>query len=180
MMSSAGSSPAAAESSAGVASSPEQSASSTSSAPETSPASSDDTVESSATSASSTRSRPEGTISGSGGSIKAGVATKLPAKLGQWVKAAPAGSVTIYNNGNSQIGASFLAGSDYAGISENVTRSRTKVGSGVCGSTEDRDNLVCYLKTADGVLSLSAAKLDTPLVALVDFADQLTKTLGKA
>lgn len=95
------------------------------------------------------------------------------------MKAAPSGSVTIYNNGNSQIGVSFLAGSDYAGISENVTRSRTKIGSGVCGSTEDRDNLLCYLKTADGVLSLSATKLDTPLVALADFANQLTKTLGK-
>ena len=162
-----------------AASSPEISTAATSAAPTSSAASSEATAESTASSAPSTPSRPEGTISGSGGTIKAGAGLKLPAKLDNWVKAAGSGSVTIYSNGNSQIGVSFLAGADYAGMAENVSRSRTKIGSGVCGSTEDRDNLLCYLKTADGVLSLSATKLDTPLVALGDFANELTKNLGR-
>ena len=59
-----------------------------------------------------------------------------------------------------------------------MTGRRTKVGSGVCGWTHDPDNLLYYLKTADAIIGLTADDNDTPLVALVDFADQLIKTLG--
>lgn len=123
--------------------------------------------------------RSESTISGSGGVIRAGAASKLPAKVGDWVKAAGSGPGSIYNKGNSSVIISFLPGSDYAGISTAVTSSKTKVGTGICGSTSVASNLTCYLKTADGVLNLSGDAGDTPLVALVDFADQLTTTLGK-
>ena len=142
----------------------------------TSSASSD----SSSSSAASSSSRPEGTISGSGGTIKAGAGLKLPAKLGSWIRSAGSGSIIFYKKGELTVTASFLPGSDYTGIQENVSHSRTKVGSGVCGSTADPTNLLCYLKTADGVISLSAAGPETPLIALVDFADQLTKALGKS
>lgn len=118
------------------------------------------------------------TLAGSGGVIKAGAGSKLPAKIGVWVKAPGSGPGTIYQQGDSSIIISFLAGSDYNGISASVTNSKTKVGSGICGSTSVASNLLCYLKTADGVLNLSSDAGDTPLVALVDFADQLTRTLG--
>lgn len=120
----------------------------------------------------------ESTISGSGGVIKAGAATNLPAEVGTWTKADGGGDYPAYTSGDSTITLSFLAGSDYDGISSNVTNSRTNVGSGVCGSTSDATNLTCYLETADGVINASADAGDTPLVALVDFADQLTTTLG--
>lgn len=110
--------------------------------------------------------------------IKAGVGTNLPAEVGTWVKAPGSSEYPTYTSGDSTITLSFLAGSDYDGISTNVTNSRTNVGSGVCGSTSVETNLTCYLKTADGVINASADAGDTPLVALVDFADQLTKTLG--
>lgn len=109
--------------------------------------------------------------------IKAGAGTNLPAQVGAWVKAG-SDQYPTYTNGNSTVVLSFLAGSDYDSISTNVTNSRTTVGAGVCGSTSSASNLTCYLKTADGVLNASADASDTPLVALVDFADQLTKTLG--
>ncbi|MET3806858.1 hypothetical protein ABIB25_003878 [Nakamurella sp. UYEF19] len=127
---------------------------------------------------SASSSRSESTISGSGGVIKAGGAAKLPAKLGSWVKAAGSGPGVIYNKGAGSIIISFQSGADYDGVSANVTNSKTKVGSGICGSTTEASNLTCYLKTADGVINLSSDASDTPLVALVDFADQLTKTLG--
>ncbi len=135
------------------------------------------TGESSASSASSTVSRPEGTISGSGGTIKAGAGLKLPTKLDGWVRSTYT-DFYFYKKGDLTVTAGFLAGADYAGIQDNVTGRRTKVGSGVCGWTHDPDNLLCYLKTADGIIGLNADGNDTPLVALVDFADQLTKILG--
>lgn len=39
-------------------------------------------------------------------------------------------------------------------------------------------NLTCHLRTADGVLNLSADAGDTPLPQLVSFADELTTALG--
>ncbi len=102
----------------------------------------------------------------------------MPAKFDGWVKAAPSGPGSIYNRADNSVVVSFQAGSDYNGMQDYVKHSRTKVGSGVCGTTELAASLVCYLKTADGVLSLAADANETPLVALVDFADQLTKTLG--
>ncbi len=98
--------------------------------------------------------------------------------MGTWVKAAGGGEYSTYTSGDSAITLSFLAGSDYDGIASNVTNSRTNVGAGVCGSTSVETNLTCYLKTADGVINASADGGDTPLVALVDFADQLTTALG--
>lgn len=162
-------------------SSPAASASAVSSAAqESTTASSAASTSSSSSAPSAPSTRSESTISGSGGVIKAGAAQKLPAKVGSWVKAPGSGSGTIYNKGNSTIVMSFLPGSDYAGISTTVTHSRTKVGTGVCGSTESASNLTCYLKTADGVLNVSSDANDTPLVALVDFVDQLTTILGKS
>jgi hypothetical protein len=161
-------------------SSPEMSSSAESSAPvSSSAASSSGTSTSSASSAPSTSSRAEGTISGSGGTIKAGAGLKLPTKFDGWTQVPnPTDGIIFFKNGDYTITASFLAGSDYTGMQETVTGRRTKVGAGVCGWTHDPDNLLCELKTADGVIGLSAEGTDTPLVALVDFADQLTKTLG--
>ncbi len=119
----------------------------------------------------------ESTISGSGGVIKAGAAAALPAAVGAWAKGGT-DQYPTYTSGGSTIIVSFLAGSDYDGLATNVTNSRTTVGSGVCGSTSSETNLTCYLETEDGVINASADAGDTPLVALVDFADQLTTTLG--
>ncbi|MBM9478004.1 hypothetical protein JL107_16265 [Nakamurella flavida] len=110
--------------------------------------------------------------------IKAGAGTNLPAQVGTWVTADAGGQYPVYTSGDSSVSLSFLAGSDYDGIATNVTNSRTVVGAGVCGSTSVETNLTCYLKTADGVINISADGSTTPLVALVDFADQLTTTLG--
>jgi hypothetical protein len=175
LASSAGSSGGAATS--GAISSSASSSDTAASAVVSSPTASSDAGQASASSTSGS-TRPESTIAGSGGVIKAGAATKLPAKLGTWIKAAGSGPGTIYNKGGSSIIISFLPGSDYAGVAASVTNSKTRVGSGICGSTSVAANLTCYLKTADGVLNLSSDANDTPLVALVDFADQLTHTLG--
>ena len=139
--------------------------------------------ETSATSATETPSAEspapgtESTISGSGGVIKAGTATALPAEVGAWVKGGT-DQYPTYSSGGSTVIVSFLAGSDYDGLAANVTASRTTVGAGVCGSTSVETNLTCYLKAEDGVVNASADAGETPLVALVDFADQLTRTLG--
>ncbi|GGM08292.1 hypothetical protein [Nakamurella endophytica] len=113
--------------------------------------------------------------------IKAGAAKALPAAVGAWTSAAgSSGPGTIYTSGNSTVIVSFLAGAKYAGLATNVTRSVTKAGTGVCGSTSEPSNLTCYLATADGVLNLSADAGDTPLPALVSFAGALTARLGTA
>lgn len=159
-------------------SSPEMSSAASTSEPmSSSAASSDAAAESSASSAPRTSSRAEGTISGAGGTIKAGAGLALPTKLDGWVRSTNSG-IYFYKKGGLTITAGFLAGADYTGIQGNVEGRRTKVGSGVCGWTHDPENQLCYLKTADGVINLNAEGTDTPLVALVDFADQLTKTLG--
>ncbi|MET0865429.1 MAG: hypothetical protein ABWZ98_13945 [Nakamurella sp.] len=84
----------------------------------------------------------------------------------------------IYSSGNSTVIVSFLPGSDFDGVVTNITVDKTDAGTGSCGATSSPTNLTCYLKTADGVLNLSADSGDTPLPDLVSFANQLASTLG--
>lgn len=73
---------------------------------------------------------------------------------------------------------SFLAGSSFDGVATNVSAQQTATSAGICGSTSVATNLTCYLRTADGVLNLSADAGDTPLPQLVGFAEELTTALG--
>lgn len=73
---------------------------------------------------------------------------------------------------------SFQSGASYDDIVTNVTQQKSKAGTGLCGSPDSPTNLTCYLKTADGVLNLSADPGNTPLPDLVAFANELTQALG--
>ncbi|TKV58379.1 hypothetical protein FDO65_12465 [Nakamurella flava] len=111
--------------------------------------------------------------------ITAGAATALPATVGAWAgPSSSTGPGTIYTQGNSTVIVSFLAGSSFNGVAANVSEQQTSTAAGICGSTSVASNLTCYLRTADGVLNLSADAGDTPLPQLVNFADELTSTLG--
>lgn len=111
--------------------------------------------------------------------IKAGAGAALPAKVGAWNgPSSPSGPGTIYTQGNSTVIVSFLTGSSFDGVASNVSEQQTATSAGICGSTSVASNLTCYLRTADGVLNLSADAGDTPLPQLVGFADELTTTLG--
>lgn len=116
--------------------------------------------------------------SAAGGVIKGGVSEKLPASIGAWKAKMLSDTITSYNKGDSSVTISFLRGSDYDAIVENVKKKPTKAGSGVCGEGSTPDNLLCYLETDDGVLSLSTSPDYASLPVLVGFANELTKTLG--
>lgn len=111
--------------------------------------------------------------------IKAGASKTLPATLGSWTKPAKdSGSARIYKDSGSYAAVTFLPGADFDGMVKTIESKKTKAGTGFCGQSGSADNLLCYLETADGVLSLSASSGDTPLPKLVSFANQLTLTLG--
>jgi hypothetical protein len=109
----------------------------------------------------------------------AGAGASLPDTVGEWSK--PSGSSgpgSIYSSGDETVIVSFLSGSSYEGVVTSITADATPAGTGSCGSASSATNLTCYLKTADGVLNISADAGDTPLPDLVAFADTLTTTLG--
>ena len=111
--------------------------------------------------------------------IKAGASKTLPATVGTWTKpASSSGPASIYSDGNASAAVTFLPGGGFESNVNTIESQKTKAGTGFCGQRGSADNLLCYLKTADGVLSLSASSGDTPLPQLVSFANQLTLTLG--
>lgn len=63
-------------------------------------------------------------------------------------------------------------------MASNVSEQRTATAAGLCGSTSVAITLTCHLRTADGVLNLSADAGDTPFPQLVSFADELRTALG--
>ncbi|GAB3580812.1 hypothetical protein GCM10027579_07990 [Calidifontibacter terrae] len=114
-----------------------------------------------------------------GAAIKAGTATHLPAMVAGWSKnSASSGPASIYTKGGGMASVSFLAGGKYEGDVANIVHQKTKAGTGYCGTTTEASNLTCYLKTADGVLNVSADAGDTKLAELVGFSNDLTKMLG--
>lgn len=105
---------------------------------------------------------------------------KLPAGVGQWTKSSggSADSTQYKDSKSNLVGVSFQDGVSLEGMASNVTLSKTKAGTGVCGTTEVVSNVVCYLKAADGVFTLVSDANQIPLPKLVTFANQLTKALG--
>lgn len=124
---------------------------------------------------------PSSSVAGApaGAVIKPGSAKRFPATVGSFTQAkTSSGPSTIYSSNGHLASVNFLSGSDYNAIVKNITRKRTKAGTGYCGSTSSPTNLTCYLKAADGVINVSADSTGVTLPQLVSFANGFTAALG--
>ncbi len=88
-------------------------------------------------------------------------------------------TIKIYKNGNGDlISASFSGTAQYSLMVTAITQQKVKAGTGMCGETSTAGNEVCYLKAADGTLTVTADGSEVPQPTLVAFVNQLTTALG--
>lgn len=115
-----------------------------------------------------------------GAVIASGASTQFPDEVGEWeLPDGSSGPASIYSRDDGTlVSATFLPGSDYAAISAEVSTEETPAGTGVCGANDGGTSHLCYLETADGVVSISADAPSVPLPDVVTFANQLTEELG--
>lgn len=114
-----------------------------------------------------------------GAVIKAGAGTSLPLKIGAWTNYyPPSGAVNSFGNDKMTVSTIFTSGDSFEDGLTNIIKRRTRAGTGFCGEGYGSAALLCYLRTADGLLYIATDRSFTPLPVLVGFANELTATLG--
>lgn len=115
--------------------------------------------------------------------IPAGAVTDPPQQVGEFSLQDGSGPAHMYSHAEESIliGVdSTVLSTDYETLVEEIATDNTPAGTGSCGTNEAGTSIVCYLRTEDGVITVTAIPSEISLEDTVTFADQFAVESGAA
>lgn len=116
-----------------------------------------------------------------GAELPAGTAENPPSEVGTFVLQEGEGPANIYVD--SESGAYVTVdgqtlGSPYETLVEEIATENAPAGTGSCGLNSGGTSTVCYVRSADGVITLTGDAAEVPVEQLVTFANQSAQAAG--
>lgn len=115
--------------------------------------------------------------------LPAGAVTDPPQEVGSFSLMEGSGPAHMYSHDEESIliGVdSTPLSTDYETLVEEIATDNTPAGTGSCGLGSTDDSIVCYQRTEDGVITVTAIPSEISLEDTVAFVDQYAVEAGAA
>lgn len=149
---------------------------------EDAPEESDETTEE----AEETSEEPEAAVAGPAAEdavIPAEAVADPPQEIGEYSLMDGGGPAHMYSHDEESILIGVdttVLSSDYDALVEEISTDNTPAGAGSCGMNSSGASIVCYQRTEDGVITVTATPAEISLEDTVAFVDQYADAVGAA
>jgi hypothetical protein len=118
-----------------------------------------------------------------GAVIPAEAVADPPQEVGEFSLMDGSGPAHMYSHAEESILISVdstVLSSDYETLAEEIATGNTPAGTGSCGTNESGSSIVCYQRTEDGVITVTAIPEEISLEDTAAFVDQYAEQAGAA
>lgn len=129
---------------------------------------------------------PEATVGGPAAEdtvIPAEAVADPPQEVGEFSLMDGSGPAHMYSHAEESILISVdstVLSSEYETLAEEIATDNAPAGTGSCGTNESGSSIVCYQRTEDGVITVTAIPEEISLEDTVAFVDQYAEQAGAA
>lgn len=129
---------------------------------------------------------PEDTVGGPAAEnavIPAEAVADPPQEVGEFSLMDGSGPAHMYSHAEESILISVdstVLSSEYETLAEEIATDNAPAGTGSCGTNESGSSIVCYQRTEDGVITVTAIPEEISLEDTVAFVDQYAEQAGAA
>ena len=115
--------------------------------------------------------------------IPAAAVTDPPPEVGAFSLMDGSGPAHMYSHDEESVLISVdstVLASDYDTLAGEIATDNTPAGTGSCGTNSSGSSIVCYQRTEDGVITVTAIPEEISLEGTAAFVDQFAETAGAA